>query len=142
MFLEKRLLEKREIKDMGYTTPCWIFTGHITNSGYGYIRDGNSIIMPHVAAARLWLKNYNNKIQTLHRCDIRVCFNPEHLFQGSQRTNMLDSLHKGRHFMASKTHCKRGHEFTEENTMNNKKGARLCRECRRLLDKKYYNPKY
>ncbi len=31
-----------------------------------------------------------------------------------------------------KTHCKRGHEFTLENTYIRVKGKRLCRECERL----------
>lgn len=32
----------------------------------------------------------------------------------------------------AKTHCKRGHEFTQENTRLNKSGGRCCRECERL----------
>lgn len=31
------------------------------------------------------------------------------------------------------THCKRGHEFTPENTSLQKNGARNCRECLRML---------
>lgn len=34
-----------------------------------------------------------------------------------------------------KTHCVRGHEFNEENTVIRKNGTRLCRLCRRLRDK-------
>lgn len=30
-----------------------------------------------------------------------------------------------------KTHCKRGHEFTEDNTYVDKRGSRTCRTCRR-----------
>jgi hypothetical protein len=36
-----------------------------------------------------------------------------------------------------KTHCKRGHEFTEENTWVNNQGARVCRECNALRTAKY-----
>jgi hypothetical protein len=32
----------------------------------------------------------------------------------------------------SKTHCKKGHEFTPENSYINPKGDRVCRECKRL----------
>lgn len=34
---------------------------------------------------------------------------------------------------ADKTHCKRGHEFAGANLIVNSRGARQCRECRRLL---------
>ena len=30
------------------------------------------------------------------------------------------------------THCKRGHEFTPENTVFDSRGCRVCRECRRF----------
>ena len=32
----------------------------------------------------------------LHKCDNRACCNPQHLFMGSMRTNMLDAYKKGR----------------------------------------------
>ena len=36
---------------------------------------------------------------------------------------------------ALKTHCKRGHEFTPQNTWLRKTGERHCRECNRLNSK-------
>lgn len=30
------------------------------------------------------------------------------------------------------THCRRGHEFTEENTYRNPNGSRACRSCRKI----------
>lgn len=32
----------------------------------------------------------------LHRCDVRRCFNPEHLFLGTHKDNMEDRDSKGR----------------------------------------------
>lgn len=37
--------------------------------------------------------------------------------------------------------CKRGHEFTEENTYISKSGWRICRKCRVINNKTYYNKK-
>ena len=31
-----------------------------------------------------------------------------------------------------KTHCKRGHEYSHENTYINRRGARVCKECQRM----------
>ena len=33
--------------------------------------------------------------------------------------------------MDKKTHCKKGHEFTEENTYTSRRGVRHCRTCRK-----------
>jgi hypothetical protein len=41
----------------------------------------------------------------------------------------------GGFFNAEKTHCKRGHEFTEANTLIKGDGWRYCRECQRTRDR-------
>ena len=33
-----------------------------------------------------------------HHCDVRLCFNPYHLFLGSFKDNSQDALSKGRHY--------------------------------------------
>lgn len=50
---------------------------------------------------------------------------------GTPLENADDLRRHGRHRNGRKTHCKRGHEFTPENTATNKRGARLCKTCRR-----------
>lgn len=35
------------------------------------------------------------------------------------------------------THCKRGHEFTPENTRTDRRGHRVCRACMRMLQKRW-----
>lgn len=57
----------------------------------------------------------------------------EGIFAGTttlERRKMRDlpKRHEGR----KKTHCKRGHEFTDANTYVSKKGSRGCRTCRNI----------
>jgi hypothetical protein len=65
-----------------------------------------------------------------HRCDNRLCVNPEHLFLGTNADNVADRVRKGRTVKGPRvTHCKHGHEYTAENTYHTRRGSRLCRAC-------------
>lgn len=66
-------------------------------------------------------------------CPHRVCVNPRHLAAKPHRDNVLAGNTTAA-ANARKTHCKRGHEFTEANTRilplgNRDAGARRCRRC-------------
>lgn len=55
---------------------------------------------------------------------------PDNLRWGTKSENALDSVAHGTHPLAAKTHCKRGHEFTPENTHYTGGGRhRHCKEC-------------
>ena len=107
---------------------CWLWLGCIGN-GYGKFRGMQ-------AHRYSWLLHIGstNGLRVLHRCDIPSCVNPAHLFLGTQSDNMLDRSIKGRHENQNThiSHCKRGHEFTEENTYLRSSGNRECRTCHRL----------
>jgi hypothetical protein len=77
------------------------------------------------------------KMQVCHTCDNTKCLNPEHLWQGTNQQNVDDKMRKGRHHQKNQTHCKRGHEFTDENTYKTTRGSRSCRVCLRALWRKY-----
>ncbi len=64
-----------------------------------------------------------------HRCRNKPCANFEHVVPLTQAEPMRCDGH------SQKTHCKRGHEFTAENTYFSK-SHRWCRECRRFHDRK------
>jgi hypothetical protein len=68
-----------------------------------------------------------------HLCRTPTCVNPYHLEPVTSAENLVrgvgPQVTRERH--ANRTHCKRGHEFTLENTRYCKDG-RYCAECKRI----------
>lgn len=80
---------------------CWEWQKSVNpQTGYGQImdcHDGKCVLR---TVHRLAYEIFNGKIPeglfVLHHCDNRRCFNPEHLFIGTQQDNMNDMKTKGR----------------------------------------------
>lgn len=137
--LKQVLLSRRTVTESG----CWEWTGARHQFGYGLIRAGKpsgtrlAQISVHRLSAELWLgMSPDSKLWVLHKCHNPPCFNPEHLFVGTQSDNIRDAIAKGRPHPATlkknQTHCKHGHEFTPENTgRNTGTGTRICKQCHR-----------
>ncbi len=78
------------------TDGCWLWNGMRTHSGYGRFRIGGKICRAHRIAWELVYGTIPEGIFVLHKCDNRVCVNPEHLFLGSHNDNMKDMVKKNR----------------------------------------------
>lgn len=121
------------------TTPCYLFSGYVNKrTGYGQIHYNNVLWLVHRLSFTLAYPEISIlNINVCHTCDVRKCFNPAHLFTGTQRENMLDCVAKDRHPLSSKTHCRRGHKYTTENTYLRKdrkgRGCKICREVENLF---------
>ena len=63
----------------------------------------------------------------------------KHLDETKRKMSLATS--DGRHWRAKLTHCKRGHEFTKENTMicpdSCRHCRRRCRTCNKMIQKNY-----
>jgi len=139
--IEERFWAKVEKRPDG----CWEWTGGTTGStGYG----------------QFWVKHRHQLAHRFsytvihgleippgltidHLCRNRLCVNPAHLEPVTNRVNVLRGNGPAAR-NAKKTHCKRGHEFTPENTyrQRRKRGVvarlrRTCRTCRRRLEHEY-----
>lgn len=120
-------------------TGCMLWLGAVSGAGYavaypkGAGRKGGH---DYVGRAMLGLKR-GDPLQALHTCDTPLCVNADHLFIGTQKDNIRDMIQKGRqHKQGFDTHCKRGHEFTPENTKR-QPGGRMCRTCVRESYRRY-----
>lgn len=111
------------------TPDCIIFKGLLDKKGYGVVRINNKNVFVHRLAYLLAHGVWPRVCR--HTCDEPACINPDHLLDGSLGDNNRDTVEHGRNLNANKTHCKYGHEFTEENTYvaPGQPNKRYCRSC-------------
>jgi hypothetical protein len=114
---------------------CWIWQGFCTHKGYGSTAYRGANVAIHRKVYELTHGvELPTEVFACHKCDTRACWNPAHLFEGDAATNNRDCGNKGRHHNSVKTHCKRGHEFTPENTylkITPTTVMRACKACQR-----------
>ena len=84
-----------------YNTGCWEWTGSKNSYGYGAITLTNGNIKHVIRVHRIsyfvhFFRLPPMSLCVMHKCDNPSCFNPEHLFIGTQKQNMQDCSFKGR----------------------------------------------
>src|ERR1700734_1778709 len=116
-------LKQRFLKHVRKTKTCWIWTGSRFKNGYGRFWLDGKKRLAHRVAAHIW-KGFDltSSLDQLHHCDNPPCVRPGHLFSGTQKDNSVDSLRKGRHHLAKRTHCKNGHPYDKTNTFQRRFG--------------------
>lgn len=113
---------------------CWPWTAYRDRNGYGMFNAvaGESPVYAHRFALELAIGPIPAGRFACHHCDNPPCCNQAHLFVGTNADNMRDFAEKGLHPARKKTHCRRGHEYTPENTRVVGGGLRRCRRCRQI----------
>jgi hypothetical protein len=99
---------------------CWLWTACSVLQG----PEGNKFLRPriydagrrrcqlaHRVAWRLFRGEIPEGMRVCHKCDTPLCVNPDHLFIGTQRDNMLDCGRKGRIFAQKFPWASAFHEF-------------------------------
>lgn len=108
---------------------CWVWQGAtegpITHR-YGSTRLNGINFKCHRLSYELWKGSIPKGLHIDHLCKNTRCINPDHLEPVTHKENMARGLN------ATKTHCKRGHEYTPENTYAGIKTKRTCRICIKL----------
>ena len=135
--VRERLLAHRLIAPNG----CWLWDGNVAPDGYAKMAVENKSYLLHRLAYEVFTGlTIPVGMQIDHQCHNedpdcpggpsclhRRCFNPDHLVVATPQEN----TYRGKSTAAknrSKTHCSRGHEYTEANT--HRVGTkRFCRAC-------------
>lgn len=132
-----------EIKDQGYTTPCWVWQG-TPRDGYGRIYRDGRLWNAHIwfyQVAKGPIPDGKQLDHLCHQncpggsdCPHRACVNPDHLEPKTQAENIRAGV-KSR---GKPSHCKHGHAFTPENTIVRSDGSWRCRTCDNATQRRCY----
>jgi len=114
----------------GDVDTCWEWTGAIDRSGYGVFTPvrGQGMYKAHRLAYESLRGQIPPGLVIDHLCRNRACVNPWHLEPVTVRENNV----RAGEYARSRTHCRRGHEWSPENTRFDViRGTRHCRPCGR-----------
>jgi hypothetical protein len=115
---------------------CWEWSGELDRKGFPFFFDGKRRVRAHRYSYETFCGPIPAGLDVLRKCHNKTCVNPMHLIPG-----IHDQLARARQQLA-KTHCPRGHEYSEENTyyyinaLGNQ--ARLCKTCVKARDRAKY----
>lgn len=128
-----------------YQDGCWLYTGSLTDQGYGRATMDGRLLFVH----RIAMGNPPSHLHVDHlchnrdttceggpTCHHRRCFNPAHLEVVTPSENS-----RRRHArIVMPSQCKRGHPYPEFVRWT-KRGQRYCIECSRAAKRKYLRKK-
>lgn len=117
------------------STPCWTWTGNIVAKYSMVVWRQQSVGVHRLIYA--WavgpipkgsVKGNGHRLEIDHLCKNKLCCNPVHLELVTRRVN-IERSNNACAVNGRKTHCKRGHLFTPENSylVNGGKGCKTCK---------------
>lgn len=110
---------------------CWLWLGALGHRGHPHINKSYGTQSGHRFIYQTLVGSVPQELVVDHWCNNPSCVNPDHLRPLTYQNNTLRSPITVAAKYAVRTHCKRGHEFTPENTLSEaRSNARICLACR------------
>ncbi len=107
--------QRRFWKKVEKSDGCWNWTGARTPIGYGDFGLNGKTVRAHRLMYHKYVAPIPENMVVDHMCRNASCVNPDHLRVITHVENTMIG-NSPQALNARKTHCKRGHEFTKENT--------------------------
>ena len=107
---------------------CWEWSGELTSYGYPKIYYKGKRFRAHRVSYNIFKGVLDSGLVIDHICRNKKCVNPEHLRQVNKQINAVENSVSIAALNKAKTHCRLGHEYTQQNTRIHK-NSRHCITC-------------
>lgn len=87
---------KRFFSKVTVAAGCWLWNAAKSKHGYGSFCVLGKTFRAHRISWVIKNGDILDNLFVLHKCDNPSCVNPEHLFLGTQKDNIIDCVNKGR----------------------------------------------
>ena len=123
-------VEARFLED---SNGCWIFQGGRTQRGYGRwsVTDESTGRRVYAAHRSMWTIHFGTipvGLQVLHKCDVKPCINPDHLYLGTAADNTRDALERGQILAGHRYRRSLSDKQVREIRSSSLGESRLCRK--------------